>query len=424
MSEAPTKLFNKNFFLLWQGQLVSQLGSHAFNIAVMFWIKHETGSATLMGTLMMAAMLPAIIIAPIGGTIADRYSRRKIIIIGDTVNGVVVLFLAGILFLFQDSINPVLVLLYFVSATVAGVGSFFRPAMAAAIPDIVPKEKVAAANSLNQSSMQISMFIGQGLGGVLFRLLGAPALFLIDGLTYLFSALSEPFITIPQEIPERTSRWKEKFSEFKKDTLEGLHYVWKRRGMRDLFIAAAFINFFGMPFIVLMPFYVEDFLKALPDWYGYLLAAFGAGSLLGYLAAGAVRFPAKSKSKLLIICPVCSGIGFGALGIITVPVVALIVIFITGVLNGFFNINVVTILQISTPGEIRGRIFGLMNTLAMGLTPISMGLSGVVADLTGQNIPAIYVVCGLVVVLLVIVLSMSREFREFLAFEQKDEEPQ
>ena len=420
MSKAPTRLLNKNFFLLWQGQLVSQIGSQAFNIAVMFWIKHATGSATLMGALMMISMLPSVILGPFGGTFADRHSRRKIIIVGDTINGVLVVSLACILFFYPSEIGAILVSLFIVSALVSTVGSFFRPAISASIPDIVPTDKVAAANSMNQSSLQISMLVGQGLGGVLFRMLGAPVLFLIDGITYLFSAFSESFITIPQEIPEITSRWSERFREFRKETTDGFRHVWQRKGMRNLFIAAAFMNFFGWPFIVLLPFYVEDFLKALPDWYGYLMAALGGGSLVGYLVAGAVRVPTKLRSVVLLICLIATAVGFGALGVIRVALVALLVIFFTGVLNGFFNINVITLLQISTPGEIRGRIFGLMSTLSMGLTPISMGLSGVVADLTGQNIPAIYVSCGMVMLLLTIALYMSREFREFLACEPED----
>jgi len=209
------KLLNRNFFLLWQGQLVSQIGSQAFAIAMMFWVKHATGSATLMGMLMMVSNLPAVILGPIGGTIADRYSRRRIIIFCDFLNGVVVLTLAILIFAYPSATELILISLFIVSTLVAVSGAFFRPAITAAIPDIVPKTKIAAANSLTQSSIQIATFIGQGAGGVLFRVLGAPVLFLVDGVTYLFSAVSEFFITIPQTVPGKSPKWQETLEAFK-----------------------------------------------------------------------------------------------------------------------------------------------------------------------------------------------------------------
>ncbi len=411
------RLFNRSFFLLWQGQLVSRIGSQAFAIAMMFWIKHATGSATLMGMIMMVSMLPSVILGPLGGAFADRYSRRSIIIFSDLLNGVVVLTLAGIMFMAPDEKSVIIIWLFVASIIVAVVGSFFRPAISASIPDLVPKTKVAAANSLNQFSVQLSTFIGQGIGGTLFRLLGAPVLFLVDGLTYLFSAFSESFITIPQTLREKSEAKSSAFAEFKSDIAEGFRYVWKRTGLRNLLLGASFLNFFSMPIILLLPFYVEDFLKARPDWYGFLLASFGVGAMLGYLAAGVLKLPGHARSMTMIVVLFCQTLGLGMLGLITLPWLSLLVMFLFGVMNGFFNVNIMTVLQISTPSEIRGRVFGLLNTLSMGLSPIAMALSGVIADLTNQNIPAIYVTCGVITASLSVPLALSKEYRLFLACE-------
>jgi predicted MFS family arabinose efflux permease len=276
---------------------------------------------------------------------------------------------------------------------------------------------VSAANSLNQSSYQISNFLGQGIGGYLFVILGAPLLFLIDGITYLFSAFSESFIRIPQKIPEKKGGWRDKFRQFKTDTMEGFRYVWGHAGIRALFFAAAFINFFAIPILILLPFYVEDHLKASPAWYGYILAAFGFGTLMGYGIAGGVKISGHIRSKAVISSLVLMSSCLPILSILRKPVFVLVLMIIIGAFHGFFNINIHTLLQIVIPSEIRGRVFGLLITLTGGLTPISMGLSGVIADLVNQNIPLIYAVSGIITLCLTIITSFSKNFRDFLRSE-------
>ena len=413
----PVRLFNRNFFLLWQGQFVSQIGSQAYAIAMMLWVKHETGSASLMGLLMMVSMIPLVILGPFAGTFADHFSRRKIIIFCDVLSGIPVLTLAFLMFYLPSASKLLIVCLFLVNVTLSIIRSFFNPAISASIPDIVPREKVSAANSLNQSSVQISQFVGQGIGGYLFVMLGAPLLFLIDGISYLVSAFSESFIRIPQKILEKSGGRRDKFRQFKSDTMEGFRYVWGHTGIRALFFAAAVINFFAIPIFVLLPFYVEDHLNATPDWYGYILAAFGFGTLIGYGIAGGVKISSHIRSKAVISALVLMSFCLPILSILREPVLALLLMIIIGALSGFFHIHIYTLLQIAIPSEMRGRVFGLLITLTGGLTPISMGLSGVIADLVNQNIPLIYAVSGIITLSLTILTSFSRNFRSFLRSE-------
>lgn len=116
----------------------------------------------------------------------------------------------------------------------------------------------------------------------------------------------------------------------------------------------------------------------------------------------------------MIASLILMSVGFGGLGGVGVPIISLVIVLASGMLNGFFNINVITILQVTTPSELRGRVFGLLSTFAMGLAPIGLGLSGIVADLTNQNIPLIFITCGGILAALSILASISREFRNFL----------
>ena len=416
--EQKAKLFNRDFFLLWQGQFVSQIGSQAFAIAMMFWIKHETGSASLMGLLMTVSMLPAVILGPVAGVVADRFSRKMIIVLSDIFRGIPVIFIALLIFRAPVSGNVIIICLFVVTLILGILGAFFQPAIGAAIPDIVPKDRVASANSLNQSSRQISLFIGQALGGYLFVILGAPLLFLIDGITYLFSAFSESFIKIPQLIPGKSRQRADNFRRFNHDLKEGLRFTWNNIGLRALIITAAFVNFFATPIIILLPFYVEDFLHVRADWYGYILAGFGLGSLLGYAAAGVIRLSEKIKSRIFIIDFILMSACFPVFSVLDNAVAALLLMTLLGMLNGYFNINIITVLQLVIPGEIRGRVFGLFITLTAGLTPVSMGLSGIIADLVHQNIPLIYAVCGLITLFFSLVMAFNRDFRQFLQLDK------
>lgn len=421
--ESPTKLLNRNYLLQWQGQSISLLGSQAFLVAMLFWIKHATGSAALMGLLQMLSTLPAVLLTPIGGAVADRYSRRKIIILSDLLRGAAVLSLAGLMFIAPDAKQATLVWLFVVSIFITATTTFFGPAISATIPDLVPKDKVAAANSLGQLSFQLSVFIGQGLGGTLFRLLGAPLLFLINGVSYLYASASQTFVVIPQVIPEKSSGWKEQFLEFRRDILEGLRYVWHREGLRETVFVSAFLGFFTTPIIILLPFYVEDVLQAKVDWYGFILAVSGLGALLGYLFVGAMRLSGKARGRVMIAFIILQAAGYGVLGLVRNPTTAMALAFLGGFTSGFVTVNITTVVQITTPGEIRGRVFGLLAAISGSLTPIAMGLAGVVADLVNQNIPLIYVSCGVIMTLLSVLVSLSREFRSFLAYDQKGEIP-
>ena len=418
----PTRLLNRNYFLLWQGQTVSRLGSQAFNVALIFWVKHATDSATLLGLILMVSTLPGVILGPLGGAIADRFSRRKIIVLSDVLNGLAILALTALLFTMPDATNLILAGLFLVSLINSVIRSFFEPAIVAAIPDLVPKARVHQANSLGQTTQQLTLFIGQGLGGTFYRLFGAPILFLFDGISYLFSALSESFIQIPQEIPDRAPDWRGLFRQFRDDIVEGFRYVWRRKGMRELVFVSALMNFFQVPVIVLLPFYVEEHLQSPPDWYGFILAAYGLGSMGGYVLAGMLNLTPRRRAHFMMLFLAMESLGIAALGLVGVPWQALVLAFLGGIMGGFVVVNLTTILQITTPGVIRGRVFGLLGTIAGGLTPIAMGMSGIVADLLNQNIPLIYVGSGLISGSLAGLIALNRDYRRFLAYEAPPEE--
>lgn len=420
----PEKLLNKNFFLLWQGQAVSKLGSQVFSIAMILWIIDVTGSATIMSLVMMLSSIPALILGPIGGAFADRHSRRLIIIFSDVLNGIAMLSFSAIVYFFPGQTKLNIFWLFVVSIWVAVVNSFFFPAISASIPEIVPKKKLTGANTLSQLSLQISVLVGQGLGGVFYKLLGAPLIFLLNGISYLFSATSESFIAIPQRISKITGDWRKQIKDFKNDIVEGMRYIWQKPGLRELLIISAIMNFFITPIILLFPFYVEKFLNLGDDWrtwFGFLIATYGVGTMLGYVSASVTNFAGKIRGRLMIIFIVLESSIYAMLGLANGPIVVMIMALIAGTLNGYTGVNIMTILQFTTSSAIRGRVFGLLGTLVGIISPIAMGLSGVIADLLNQNIPLIYEICGLSLALLSILIALNKNYRAYLTLEPEEE---
>jgi MFS family permease len=414
----PDRLWNRGFFLLWQGQMISQFGTLATSFAMTLWLKDATGSASLMGLLTAALLLPSVVLGPIGGTFADRHSRIRIAVVCDVLSGAGMLALA--LFMFDPrvasqepgAVRFAIGLMFAVSVLAGTLRAFFTPALTAVIPDLVPQDKIPAANSLNQFAVQGSTLLGQSIGAWLYQILGAPVVFLIDGVSFIYAGICAAFIRVPPK-PQKPAA-EQAFRGFLAETGEGFRYIWRQAGLRDFIGIASLVNFFGMPIAVLLPFYVELYLKLESKWYGFLMAAISLGSVAGYIFAGTLSLEGRSRQRGIFAAMVLAPAFFGVLGFVTQAYVAMGLMFLGGAALGFINVYVLTMIQVATADEMRGRVMGVVLTVTGSLIPLGMVVGGIVGDLTGKNIPLVYGVCG-AAALLVSLLGLRRNLREFLA---------
>jgi DHA3 family macrolide efflux protein-like MFS transporter len=419
----PNRIMNRNFLFLWQGQVVSQLGTQLFQVIVILSLKRATESATLVGLLMMASTLPALLLGPLGGAVADRYSRRRVLIIGDLVRGVALTVIAAALWFGSHSIGIVVGSLFAYSLLEGAVGAVWQPASLSVVPDLVPAEGLGQANSFVQGSFQICAVVGQAVAGLLFRIAGAPLLMLIDAVTYFYAAISDAFIQIPP-LPAKPETAAQKPGGFRQEIMDGLRHLHSHSGMKMLFYTMAFFQLVMVPMLILFPFYVEDHLKVGPQWYGFLLAASGFGTLIGYGLGGALKLRAHVSSSVTVVVMVSMSLCLTALAFVSGPWLALWLIGTVGAMDGFIVLKLLTVLQAATPTEMRGRVFGLLMTITRGLTPVAMGLTGVIADMTHRNIPMIYLVCGVIATLLASNVAVRRKCRDFLAGEESGGPPE
>jgi len=432
--------------LLWQGQLTSLLGTQVYRIAMVLWIRDATGSAAVLGVLLAISSTPGIILAPFAGTFADRHSRRIIMVISDVVDGLGVLAVAALLFMWPERIDLILGAMFVQSTAAAISGTFFGPAAAAALPDLVPLTRLARANAFIQVTGQTVRFAGQFVAGFLYRYISVVVLFVFNGVTFLLSALSESFISLPpigedrevaaERVPSTLARSQGApgtagviargqilsdrtgdARDFLRSTGEGFRYVWNSRGLRELVFGSALLGFFAVWIITLLPFYVPRVLGAGDEWYGILLAMFAAGALSGSLVAGFNRWSGTQRGRVVVALFVLSAAGYIVLGLATSLPVVLGLAFLGGGASGFNGVTIGTIVQASTPSEIRGRVFGIMGMITGSLAPLGMGLSGIVADLSGLRIGLVYVSCGTAMLVIALFLVSSQHFRRFVSYE-------
>lgn len=209
------KIWNKNYILLLQGQLVSTIGDSLYSIALAFFVLKLTGSTALVGMIMGIVTIPRIILGPFAGTIVDRYNRKMLIVWADLIRGISIV---AVSFLAYNDMLKVWMLM--AVAVIDGVcATFFNPAMETVMPMVVPEDKLVKANSIFGMGQSAADIIGQTAGGALYKLLGAPMIFLINGISYIFSAGTETCINVPYDktAKQEKSIWQ--------DMKQGLAYI-------------------------------------------------------------------------------------------------------------------------------------------------------------------------------------------------------
>lgn len=401
------KLWTLNFLLLWQGQLVSLTGDVFYSFALGFWVLAFTGSTALMGTLMAASAIPRVIISPIAGVIVDRYNRKHLLVWMDIVRGISIVFIA--IASFNGFISIYLV---FAAGIVLGIcGSFFSPAVNSVLPDIVPQSKLVNANSAIGIIQTGSNIVGSSIGGVIYHAFGASFMFLLDGLSYIFSGFIELFLKIPRHEKPRESQ------HIIHDIKDGYIFVWRFRGLRYILIMLTVLNFVSYIAIVLFLPLFQKTSSLGPLKYGIAMAFITGGGLLGVLFTTFVKVSPSKRLNIFISFTVISCLSFIIGSFVYIFPLMLVLLTIGGAGFTIVNVFINTTIQLTIPQHMRGKVFSLISMLTNGFTPLSMALGGVL----GEFFPIRFIICGCFVVILLTFLpfSLIKAFRRFVRFDPK-----
>lgn len=382
---------NPNFMILWLGQLVSQFGEAFFSFAMAIWIIRTAGAPAL-GGIFMVASIPGLLLGPVAGTFVDRLNRKNIIVFSDLLRGILVLAAAWLLW--QQTFT--LIHAYILLIIFGVFQQFFGTSISASMPNVVAKEQLPQANSLRQATASGTNLIGPALAGIILTSMGGaeraiPLFFLIKGVSYIVSGISETFLVLPHNPRPQEESFTQSSKQFMSQLKEGFRYVWQSSMLVRMMVAVAAINFFVAPLgSVILPAVIIDTLLLEEVWLGFMQSGLAAGFLLSSLTMSVIK-KSFTMSTLLIRALLCFGISITLLGVaIGAPIyfevspiitasLMIGVMALIGVTLALASIAMPTIMQKIVPDEKRGRVFGLLSTLSVGLNPLAFGAVGMLA---------------------------------------------
>lgn len=338
---------NRNFRQLWLGQVVSQLGDWFNTVAVYALLYDLTHSATAVAGMMVVQFLPIAVVGPLAGVIVDRHDRRRIMIGADLARGVAVLGL-----LFADSASTVWIAYAAVGATVAATG-FFEPARSSAIPMVVARADLVAANALSTATWSAMLAIGASLGGVVTALAGRDAAFLANSASFFLSAALIWRVRLPARVPVARSGG---FSELR----EGLAYMVANPTVGSVALVKGGWSIAGGALLLLTVFGERIFPigGSSAAGIGVLYAARGVGAAGGALLVN--RIVGRNPHRLRgLIAPAyfAAGTAYATLAVAPNIWSAAATVITAHVFGSLLWVASSVMLQLSVPDRYRGRVF-------------------------------------------------------------------
>ncbi len=380
----------KKFMVIWVSQAFSLFGSAVVEFALAWYLTIKTGSATILATSMLVAILPQVILGPFIGPYIDRWDRKRIMILTDIAISSMTL---GLMVLFWlDAIQ-----IWHVYLAMAGraVGQAFHfPASMAAVTMIVPERDLSRAAGLNQMLQGAITIAGPPAGAFLFSLLPVQGLLAVDIVTAIIAVACLLPISIPRPARAATVVKTSVMTEM----LDSFRYIWNWKGLTALIAVSAVISFFIIPAFTLLPIMVNEALAGDVMKLGWLQAAFGLGMIAGGLTLGVWRgFKKRVVTGMLgvIIC----GLSTFALGLTSFGwyLTGLAASFFIGFGLSFANGPIMAVLQATVAKNMQGRIFSLMGSISSAIMPLGLAIAGPTTDAIG--IGTLFFICGTAIVI-------------------------
>src|SRR5438105_1434278 len=287
---------HRNYRFFFAGQLTSLVGTWMQTIAQSWLVYRLTGSATLLGLVGFASQFPILILAPIAGSVADTYPRRRSMLVIQTAAMLLAFPLAALTLLNRIQVWHILVL----AVMLGFVNAFDIPVRQSFVAELVGREDLVNAIALNSSMMNGARIIGPAIAGIVVAAVGEGWCFLINGLSYLAVIVVLLFITAGNQAPQ------EEHTSHMEAILEGFRFVLRTRPVRMLLTLIGVVSLMGMPYSVLMPIFADQIVNGGAKGLGVLMGFSGVGALLGALTLAGRKGIRGLSTWVMLAC-----MGFG-----------------------------------------------------------------------------------------------------------------
>ncbi|MGE4283954.1 MAG: MFS transporter [Clostridia bacterium] len=364
--------WKKRIILFLASQTISLFGSSLVQYAIGWYITLRTQSGVMMAISIICGFLPAFFISPFAGVWADRYNRKTLIILSDSIIGISTLILAIVFFMGYDSIW----LLFVVSAIRALGTGVQTPAIGAFLPQLVPEEQLTRVNAINSSIQSMVMLISPMLSGLLLTVATIEAIMFIDVITAIIAvSILFLFLHVPAHMKALST---ESISYFN-DMIQGYNYIKNHGFIKEIFLFCAIFFIAAAPAAFLTPLQVT---RSFGDDVWRLTAieiVFSGGMMVGgVVMASWGGF--RNKTHTMVLSTLITGLCTFALGVIPVFWIYLIFMGLIGVSMPFFNTPFTVLLQQKVEENFLGRVFGVFSMIASIMMPLGMLIFGPAAD--------------------------------------------
>lgn len=373
---------NRSFLSIWIGNGISELGGAFGTFCNSILIYQLTGSTLALGSMWLLYFIPSLVLQLFIGPFIDRWSRKWILIFSQMARGFV--FLVPLFALWTESLLPWHV--YFVQIIIGLITPLYVPANQAITPSIVAKGQLETANAYLEGTARLMTFTAPFLGGVVIEYLGVlPTMILVSTLL-LLSGFTLLFIQETRIQQKTRAPWIKEFTE-------GITYFFRKRVIVWLGIFLGFVQFgVGVTMVTTLPYITEE-LSGSYAAYGYFMAGFPVGFILGSILVGKIKY--KSRRKLMLGALFIGGLTFVILFFNTSILLGILTEVIGGVAMAVFAIHNTTICQKIIPHHLMGKIFSVRLLIIRCMMPLGVLAGGYLSDMWGVR--PLYLLIGMVI---------------------------